>query len=286
MSFDASRVEPALPAIDERLVAPDTRYEILDGRLVHVSPADPPHGTRHSKVSALLEAHAGLELTVASDMLTRTSERSDVAPDVSVFPSAPDPHTGRRQLEQLAFEIVSTQSLAYAGGKAAQLAARGVRRVFAIDVERERVLEWSVAQGAWSPLDPAAFIDDPALDAPLPIAALIGTARADDAVARALLVRRNPVLVETRTKAKAEGRAEGKTEGRADGKTEGRAEGKAEGRAEGKAEALITVLTARGVVVDDATRARWLCERDAHQLDRWIARAATCETLSDLDLEP
>jgi hypothetical protein len=100
MSFDASRVGPALPAIDDRLVAPDTRYEILEGRLVHVSPADPPHGTRHSKVSALLEAHTGLEFTVASDMLTRTSERSDVAPDVSVFPSARVPqrtHIGARE---------------------------------------------------------------------------------------------------------------------------------------------------------------------------------------------
>jgi hypothetical protein len=251
--------EPAVPAVDDRLVAPDTRYEILDGRLVHVSPADPPRGTRHSKVSALLEAHAGLELTVASDMLTRTSERSDVAPDVSVFPSAPDPHTGRRQLEQLAFEVVSSQSLAYAGGKAAQLA---VRRVFAIDVERERVLEWSVAQATWSPLDPTRFIEDDALDAPLPIAALIGTARADDAVSRALLAKRNPVLVE------------------------GRANAVAEGRAEAKAEALITVLTARGLVLDDTTRARLLGERDAHRLDRWIARAATCRSLADLDAEP
>jgi len=108
MSFDAPRVGPVPPAIDDRLVATETRYEILEGRLVHVSPADPPHGTRHSKVSALLEAHTGLEFTVASDMLTRTSERSDVAPDVSVFPSAPDPRTGGRQLEQLAFEVVSS----------------------------------------------------------------------------------------------------------------------------------------------------------------------------------
>jgi hypothetical protein len=33
-----------LPAVDERLVAPESRYEILDGRIVHVSPAHPPHG--------------------------------------------------------------------------------------------------------------------------------------------------------------------------------------------------------------------------------------------------
>jgi Uma2 family endonuclease len=258
MSFDASRGSPALPDIDDRLVAPDTRYEILEGRLVHVAPADSPHGTRHSKVSALLEAHAGRDFTVASDMLTRTSERSDVAPDVSVFPSAPDPSTGGRQLEQLAFEVVSTQSLANAGGKAAQLAARGVRRVFAIDVERSRALEWSVALGTWSVLDPAGHIDDPALGAPLPIEALVSTARADDAVARALLLKRNPVLLQKL----------------------------AEGRAQAKAEALIMVLTARGIAIDEVTRTRLLGERDADRLDRWIARATTCHTLSDLDLEP
>jgi len=199
-------------------------------------------------------------------MLTRTSERSDVAPDASVFPSAPDPQTGGRQLEQLAFEIVSTQSLADAGRKAAQLAARGVRRVFAIDVERSRAFEWSAAPGRWTVLDPAGQIEDPALDAPLPIEALVGTARADDAVARALLVKHNPVLVKKLA--------------------EGRAEGKAEGRAEGKAEAVIMVLGARGFVLDDRTRIRLLGERDARRLDRWIARATTCETLAELEADP
>jgi hypothetical protein len=266
MSSDASRVDPALPALDDRLVAPETRFEMLEGRLVHVSPADPPHGTRHSKVSALLEAHTGLEFTVASDMLTRTAEGSDVAPDVSVFPSAPDPVTGKRQLEQLAFEVVSTQSLGNARIKAAQLTARGVRRVFAIEVERSRALEWSAALGTWSVLDPAGHIDDPALDVPLPIETLVTTARADDAVAHALLRKRNPVLVEKLAQRQAEGRAEGK--------------------AEGKAEAVIMVLMARGILLDDVTRARLLGERDPHRLDRWIACATICTTIAELDAGP
>ena len=41
----------------------------------------------------------------------------DIAPDVSVYPAGPDPTTGGRQLEQLAFEIVSTQSLRNAGAR-------------------------------------------------------------------------------------------------------------------------------------------------------------------------
>src|SRR5438045_2885533 len=50
MSLDATFSEPPgdeLPDIDERLVAPETRYEIWDGKLVYVPPADPPHGELH-----------------------------------------------------------------------------------------------------------------------------------------------------------------------------------------------------------------------------------------------
>src|ERR1044071_1302212 len=96
-----------LPDVDERLGAPGARHEILEGVLVHVPPADPPHAMRHSKVSALIEAHASSEFQVASDMLTRTSKTSDIAPDVSVYPRAAHPHTGGRQLEHLALAVVS-----------------------------------------------------------------------------------------------------------------------------------------------------------------------------------
>ena len=137
-----------------------------------------------------------------------------------------------------------------------------MRRVFAIDVERSRALEWSAALGTWSVLDPAGHIDDPALDAPLPIEALVSTARADDDIARALLLKRNRVLLQKL------------------------AEGRAEGKAEGKAEALLMVLTARGIVIDEVTRTRLLGERDAERLDRWMARATTCQTLAELDIEP
>lgn len=65
-------------------------------------------------------------------MLTRTSRQSDFAPDASVFPEERDPVTGGRKLEELAFEVASTQRLANATRKARGLAARGVRRVFCL----------------------------------------------------------------------------------------------------------------------------------------------------------
>jgi hypothetical protein len=126
--------------------------------------------------------------------------------------------------------------------------------VFVIDVERSSVLEWSAALGTWRVLDSSGHIEDPALAVALPIETLIRNAKADDPVARALLAKRNPVLVQDR----------------------------AEARAEGKAEAVIVLLTARGIAVDGATRERILGERDAQQLDRWVVRAASCATLAEL----
>ena len=262
MSSDASRARPALPDIDDRLAPPETPYEVHDGELVHVPPADSAHAIRHSKISALVEAHAGLAFHVASDMLTRLTEVDDKAPDVSVFPRAPDPRTGGRQIEQLAFEVVSTESIGRAGAKAAQLIARGVRRVFAIDVERSRALEWSAALGRWSVLDIAGRIEDPALAVPLPVRDLVDAGKADDAMSRALVVKRNPVIEAVR------------------------AQDRATGRATGKAESVLDVLALRKVPVDGAARARILGEQDVARLERWLKRALSCATVAELFAEP
>jgi hypothetical protein len=265
-AMDARPRTPELPPIDERLVAPGSRYEIYDGELAYVSPADPPHGTRHAKLSALVEAHAAADFEVGCDLLTRTSETSDVAPDVSIYPDADDPVTGGRQLEHLAFEVVSKQRLSRASRKAAKLVERGVRRVFAIDVEHERALEWSASRQDWIELDPGGEIVDPALAAPLPIAAMLSSATADDAMARALIVKRNPEIEAVR----------------AEERTEGKQQGLAEGVLRGKAEALLVLLASRGVAIPRADRDRILGEMDPERLDRWIARATRCTDIAEL----
>lgn len=54
----------------------------------------------------------------------------------------------------------------------------------------------------------------------------------------------------------------------------------------GKAAALLTVLAARGLAVDDETRGRIKACDDVVRLDRWLARALTaasaCEALDDV----
>lgn len=248
----------ALPPVDARLVAPQSRYEVDEGRLRYVSPSDEPHGTRHSKASALFEAHAADDYDVASDMLTRTSELGDIAPDVSVFPRARDAETGGRRLEELAVEIVSTESLAEAGRKAQRLAARGVRRVFAVDVERARAFEWSRDLGTWQILSEHAALEDRCLAAPLPLAALVRAAKADDAMATALLAKNNPVLDAALAKHRVEGKAEG------------------------KAEAVVAVLEARGLRLTEQERARILATREIATLNEWLRAAATIGSVGEL----
>ena len=73
-----------LPDVDEHIVASETRYEIEDGRVVYVPPADEPHASIHSKLAALVDAHRAPGYGVAVDRWTRTSRVDDIAPDVSL----------------------------------------------------------------------------------------------------------------------------------------------------------------------------------------------------------
>ncbi|MDT5029501.1 MAG: hypothetical protein QOE61_5927 [Micromonosporaceae bacterium] len=59
-------------------------------------------------------------------------------------------------------------------------------------------------------------------------------------------------------------------------------QGRAEGRAEGEATAVLGFLDARGIDVPDDARARITECSDLDQLDTWIRRAATAESIEDL----
>jgi hypothetical protein len=60
------------------------------------------------------------------------------------------------------------------------------------------------------------------------------------------------------------------------------AQGRAEGEAKGEAKALLTLLAARGIEVDDKTRETILSCTDLEQLDRWIVRSANASSLADV----
>ncbi len=267
-----------LPEVDERLVMPETRFEVIDGKVELVPPSDESHGSRHSKISALLEAYAASGYDVASDMLTRTSAKNDLAPDASVFPAARDPRTGGRQLEELAFEVLSTERVGHAAKKARALTERGVRRVFAIDVERKRALVWSTATNTWQMLPLDSSIEDSALALPLPLRALVEAVSSDDAVAQALLAKKNPVIA----KALAGAERKGKAEGRREGKAEGRREGERKGALKGAIKTLFAVLAARGLTVRKKHEKQIRDAENEAVLAAWIVRAVTCASVDEL----
>jgi hypothetical protein len=103
------------------------------------------------------------------------------------------------------------------------------------DVDRGaegRAGEWSVTKGSFELLDRGSVIEAPTLRQPLRVAALLDAAEADNAVARALVARSNPVI-------------------------EGvRAERRKEGLREGKSAALLAILAARGLAVGEDEHGR------------------------------
>ena len=283
-----------LPPVDARLAEPEMGYEIIEGRRYYVPPCDEPHGSTQSKLAVLLDTHRAEGFSTAVEMLTRTSETSDIAPDASIYPTARHPVTGGRQLEHLAFEVCDAQTLSHSARKARMLAERGVRRVFAIDVKRLRVLEWNRIGGAWVRLDPDGHIEDASFAVPLPVAALVDVTVADEAIARALRLKRHPEFLRERAEGLEEGRATGRAEGLEEGLATGRAEGlevgRATGRAEGlevglvtgRAQAVLLLLEARGLAPSPAERERILVERDRGRLERWLLGAASCATVAEL----
>ena len=183
--------------------------EIVDGVVYRTMGANPPHATQHAGVTHVFVGVLADGYAVAVDLLTRADEDSDAAPDVSIFPSAPDEKTGGRQLEEIAFEVLDTERLAHATDKVEKFAKRGVRRLFAVKVASRRVYEWDHAHHDWTELDAAGEIVDRCFRVPLPVAALLDRMLANDTVARALLAARNRVIEGAIAEREARGEARG-----------------------------------------------------------------------------
>ncbi len=259
-----------LPAVDDRLVAPEAHAQVIDGRLIRTMGSNPPHATRHFEAAhvfagALAEGYEG-----AVDMLTRADENTDAAPDISVFPSGTDPATGGRRLEEIAVEVLDTERLGHATEKVKKLAARGVRRLFCVKVSTRRVYEWFHANDDWEEIEDGAAIEDRCFRVPIPVGALVDRVLADDTVARALLAARNRVIEGALAAREQKGHKEGHKEGREEGALRATAAG------------LLRVLTRRGVSVDDTARARVLACDDVATLEAWLDRAATATTLDEV----
>ena len=271
-----------LPHVDERIVAPEAHAEIVDGVLYRTMGANPPHATQHAEVTHVFMGVLASGYTVAVDMLTRADSDTDAAPDVSIFPSALDPVTGERQLEEIAFEVLDTERLAHTTRKVEKFAARGVRRLFAVRIANRAVYEWDHTHHDWTELDAQSDIADRCFRVPVPVRALVDRVLAADTVAKALLASRNRVIERELAAREARGEAHGEARGEARGVLAGKAEGRALGKTETLAAAVLRVLERRGLPVTDDDRARVTRCDDVVTLERWLDLAVTATRASEL----
>jgi hypothetical protein len=259
------------PRVDDHLVVPElTRDEIIDGRRMVTHAALPPHATRQCDLDYVVRAHVAPGYISASDLLTRFGEKSDFASDTCIYREAVDPATGTRSLEEIAFEVVSTQSERKVTKKAIEMQRRGVRRIFGVFLKRPRVCEWSAESESWETLAADSSIEDRCLVAPLAVAALLDAALADNAVAEALIVKGNPVLRKREAAAEAKGEARGVVQG------------KARGEIQGKAESILEILAARGLAVSPAQRQEILDCQDLDRLSHWLRRAVLAASAGEI----
>jgi hypothetical protein len=250
--------------VDDHLVEPEvTRDEIINGRRVVSMPAERPHAIKQGDLDTLLGNHVAPGYCLAVDLISRFGEKWDFASDSCVIKDGIDPATGRRYLEEIAFEVVSTQGERDVAEKAEGMHRRGVRRIFGIWVKgRRRVCEWSAESGSWRLLDEATHIEDPCLGAPLPVRALLDAALVRRAVVRALEIQGEPAIQELKAAAEARGETRGE--------------------ARGVARSILNILEGRGIAVSSAQREEILGCTDLERLDRWLSRAAVATSADEV----
>jgi len=251
----------SFPPVDDHLVEPEvTRDEIINGRRVVAMPAEAPHGDQQVDLDTLLRIHAAPGFVVSADLITRFAETSDFASDTCVRRKGTDRATGRRYLEEIAFEVVSTQTEQKAMEKAEVMHRRGVRRIFGIWVKsrRRRVCEWSAASGSWRLLEEGSQIADPCLATPLPVTALLDAALVRRAVVQALESQGEPAIQELKAAAEARGEARG------------------------VARSILAILEARGIAASPVQREEILGCTDLERLDRWLLRAGVATSAGEI----
>jgi hypothetical protein len=241
------------PRVDDHLVRPETREEMVRGTRVLAVPAHPPHAERQTKLDVVIDTHVAPGYVAATDLLTRVGPRSDFATDLCVRKVGIDPDTGARYLEELAFEIVSEQSRRSIMIRAEDLCARGVRRLIAIFVKTSTIEEWNRDTQRFEPLDLDGELVDPTLTRPLALRALLDGAKGYDETARALDLKGVPYLAQLRREAELRG----------------------------EQKLLIRQLEHRFGPLSDADRIR-LAQADAAQLERWSERVLDAATLDDV----
>jgi Uma2 family endonuclease len=255
---------PRVHGLDERAVTPDTREELIRGELVIAAPANPEHGDPHLQIDAIIATNVRPGYVGSSDMLTRTGTHSDFATDTSVRRAGIDPNTGERYLEELAFEVVNTQSLSRLTIKAEEMTARGIRRIFAVMPNQNAVLEWD--RTAWRSLSLNSEIVDVCLITSVSVRALLDAAEFGSAAVKGLLARNEPALMREFKLSEQRGEQRGKLSG----------------DLAGRRSAVRALAAAAGITLSDDDLQRIEQCTDVATLERWVVNGRTADTVETL----
>jgi Uma2 family endonuclease len=256
-----------------------SRYELSDGHAIYCAPAQPKHGGPHT-LGALPLASDPHVTEIGTDVGHALGERTLRAPDLSVGDFGGDQGSWATKAPPLAVEYASQgQDEADLQRKIKQLLEAGTRLVWVVRLVGPRRVEVYEKGRPMRTKLPGERLEAPGVLTSRPLVeALYEPEAAFEQTLQNLLARKGYAGLDA---VRAEGEARGKAEGRAEGLREGEVKGLREGEARGKAAALLTVLAARGVPIDDETRARIEGNEDPARLDRWLARAATVLTASE-----
>jgi hypothetical protein len=245
------------PPLDEHVVRPETREEMVRGERIHAQPALAPHADQHFRLDYVLGGHVRAGYVGSTDLITHVLHSSDFASDTCVRLDGEDTTTGERFLEELAFEVVHEQPEKKVAERAEDWTRRGVRRVIGIFVKKGTVEEWQPRAKRWRPLSLSSAISDPCLVRPLSVKALLDAAVVDDEVARALEAKDNAAILAMKAASEARG-----------------------ARREA-AEAVLAVLAGRGLDVPPRVRTAIEGSGDLDRLRRWHLRALTAASADE-----
>jgi Uma2 family endonuclease len=236
-----------------------SRYELSDGHPIYCSPAGRDHGRPHA-IGALPLGTDPAVGELGTDVGHVLGEHTLRAPDLSVGALVEGEGAWAQGAPPLAVEYAAQgQDEADLQKKIGELLGAGASFVWVVRLVGPRRVEVYQRGRKVRVKQPGERLEAPGvLKNAVPVEALFDQKAAFEHALQNLLERAGYAGLEAV---------------REEGLREGKEEGLREGQAKGKAAALLTVLTARGLVVDEATRARIDASLDVKQLDRWLTRA-------------
>jgi Uma2 family endonuclease len=128
--------------VEEGLISPDDRVELLDGIIVAMPPQDPLHASGIRRVDRALRRALGPEVLISPQLPFVAAPRSVPEPDLAVLPGSVDDYDTRHPTRALLVIEVAVSSLVQDRLTKSRIYAQaGVPSYWIVNL-RDRVVEW------------------------------------------------------------------------------------------------------------------------------------------------